>query len=111
MRSLYRTCAIGAAIYLVISAAVAAAYFLHFRPGWMTPEVLVHTPALLTNPSSPPEKVREIALKGHQVILANFAALDAAIIFMLIVSLGAAATLIYVAARARAATKNDDSAL
>jgi len=111
MGSLHRQCVIGGAIYLLISATVAAAYFLHFRPSWMTPEVLVQTPAYLKDPTTPPENVRDIALKGHQVILDSFAVLDAAIVFMLILSIGAAAVLLYVAARARSVAKNGRVAL
>jgi hypothetical protein len=107
MGSLYRQCITVGAIYLLASVVIVGGYFFHFRPGWMTPEVLVRTPAFLADPATSAAQLRETALKGHQVIVDGFAALDAAIVFMLILSIGAAAMLIYAGTRIR----NSDTAL
>jgi hypothetical protein len=97
--------------YLLAAVCFAAGYFLYYRPKWMTPEVLIGIPAFLRDPSTPPERLRQTALDGHQLILSGFQALDAAIILILIISIGAAVMLVYVALKLRAQAQKQDSAL
>ena len=112
MRSLYRTCIALGAFLLLAAAFCSAGYFLYYRPMWMTPEVLERVPAFLRDPATSIERLRQTALDGHQLIISGFKALDAAVVLILIISLGAAAMLGYVALRLRSAIqKGGDNAL
>jgi len=103
IRSLYRQCIALAALFLIGAVLCAGAYFLYYRPTWMTPEVLVRAPAFLRDPATPLERLRQTALDGHELIVSGFKALDVAVVLMLIISVGAAFILGYVALRLRTA--------
>ena len=101
MRSLYRQCVVLSVLYLLVAGLGAAAYFLHYRPMWMTPEVLDGTPKLLRDPATPVERLRQAALHGHELNVSAFQVIDSAFVLLLIISLGACAVLACVALRLR----------
>jgi hypothetical protein len=78
---------------------------------WMTPEVMERVPEFLRSPTATLEGLRKSALNGHQLVLDGFATLDAAINLLLVVSLGAAVVLLYVAARLRTTAQRRGDAL
>ena len=104
MKAIYRLCFAVGCSYLLLAVAVAGSFFLHFRPMWVTSDVLTRVPAFLKDPATPTEKLRQTALDGHQLILSGFQSLDAAIVLILIISMGAGALLLFVGAKIRAAS-------
>ena len=90
-----RICLWVGTVFLLFGAALGLAYYLHYRPMW-SPEVLGRAVRLLNDPSTAADALRSAALQGHTSLVASVAALDAAILMLLIACAAAGVALIYV---------------
>jgi hypothetical protein len=111
MTRLARLATVYAGLLLVAGGIVAWGYYFHYRPMFPGPDKQAVVERFLRDPASPSEQLRKVALDGHEVVLAAYKALDAAILLVVILCAVGAAGFMSVAIGLRKAKSNATSAL
>jgi predicted permease len=111
MTRLARLSVLYASLLVLAALLIGGGYYLYYRPMFPPPEKQAAIERFIKDPGSPVEQIRKVALEGHDVAVAGFKAMDAAILMIVIVCLIAAVGFISIAITARKAKVDAPSAL
>jgi hypothetical protein len=90
-------------LFSLVAVSLPIGYYLYFRPRWASSEMISRVEAFLKDPSMQLDQIRRLALNGHNVLLASYAALDAAILCLIALSAVAAWGFFYLGIKLRRA--------
>lgn len=103
MTRLARLSVLYAGLLVLAAVLVGGGYYFHFRVMFPSPEKQAAIERFIRAPDSSLEQIRNVALEGHNVVVAGFKAMDAAILMIVILCLAAAAVFFSIAVAARKA--------
>ena len=84
MNRLARTSTVYASVAFIAAVLIGGAYYFYYRTMLPAPEKQAAIERFLKDPASPTEQVRKVAIDSHEVVIAGFRALDAAIFVIVI---------------------------
>jgi hypothetical protein len=87
MTRLARLSALYAALAIVAGLLIGGGYYFYYRPMFPPAEKQAAIERFIKDPGSPVEQIRKVALESHDVVVAGFKAMDAAILMIVIVCL------------------------
>ena len=83
MRALFAFASLFSALCVTLAALVAWGYYFYFRPIWTDSGTLSRVESYLTNPNSPVEGLRFVALDCQRVFIQSHDTIDLAVQFLL----------------------------
>ncbi|HZM33765.1 MAG TPA: hypothetical protein VFC18_04655 [Burkholderiales bacterium] len=86
MRALFTFAALLSALCIALAAVVTWGYYFYFRPIWTDTDTLNRVESYLTNPSSPVEGLRFVALDCQRAFVQSHDTIDVAVQFFLMMS-------------------------
>jgi len=84
MNRLARASAVYASLSFVAAVVIGGVYYFYYRTMLPTQQRQAAIERFLKDPASPIEQVRKVAIDSHEVVIAGFRALDAAIMVIVI---------------------------
>ena len=110
MTRLARLSALYASLLFGAAVIVGGGYYLYFLPMFPGPEKQAVVERFIKDPASPTEQLRKVALDSHEVVIAGFEALHAAVIFIVILCVVAGIGFVSLAMALRKAKREATSA-
>lgn len=111
MARLARLSVLYASLLAMAALLIGGGYYFYYRPMFPPLEKQVAIERFIKDPGSPVEQIRKVALEGHDVVIAGFKAMDAAILMIVIICLIAAVGFVSIAIAARKTKVDVPSAL
>ena len=111
MSHLARLSALYAGLAAMAALLFAGGYYFYYRPMFPPAEKQAAIERFIKDPGSPVEQIRKVALESHEVVVAGFKAMDAAILMIVIICLIAAVGFASIAVAVRKAKMETPSAL
>jgi hypothetical protein len=111
MNRLARTSAVYASLSFIAAVLIGGVYYFYYRSMLPAPEKQAAIERFLKDPASPTEQVRKVAIDSHEVVVAGFRALDAAIVAIVILCVVAGFGFLSLARALRKAKGESKSAL